>query len=80
MTDLLNKRLEAKHRYNQRSPLAVRTKDGRSMVISPETGPHVFYADPDFWRESGVIKFLWGTEELTANISDFLEATEKWKA
>jgi hypothetical protein len=62
MTDLLNKRLEAKHRYNQRSPLAVRTKDGRSMLISPLTGPHVFMADPEFWRESGVIKFFWGTE------------------
>lgn len=77
MTDLLNKRLEARHWYNQRSPLAVQTKDGRSMVISPETAQHAFSADPDFWKESGVIRFFWGTEELTASLSDFLEATEK---
>jgi hypothetical protein len=81
MTDSLNKRLEKKDRHDLRSPLAARTPDGRSVVITPPArGTYTLMADPEFWKESGVVKFLWGTDELTASISDFLEATEKYKA
>lgn len=78
MTDLFNKRLEKKDRYDLRSPLAAQTSGGSSIVIAPPSrGTFTFHADPDFRKESGRVLFLWGTDSLTASISDFLEATYK---